>query len=185
MGNWLKKNLPDAQSLSEHHVIIYKYIKAFHYVGMWNLTQESAARAAAAGLFAAMIPIMPFQMIIAVLSALFIRGNIPLALAACWVSNPLTLVPITYFTFYLGNLFIGESPSKIQEWSQNFLWSITGPHSYWESLTSSIQQYGEAFFVGLPLIAIGSAILGYLGVKLAWKASIFIHHHWRKKPKAN
>ncbi len=49
-----------------------------------------------------MLPI-PFQMLAAALVAMRFRANIPFAMAACWVTNPFSQVPIILAQFRLGH----------------------------------------------------------------------------------
>ena len=75
---------------------------------LWKPCRDSVASGMAAGLFFAMMP-MPFQMIPAALIAMRFRGNVPIAMGACWISNPITQVPVWLFQFRLG------------EWLRQFL----------------------------------------------------------------
>src|SRR5688572_3632838 len=59
---------------------------------LWHLNRHSTAWGVASGLFWAWIP-LPIQTIAAVGMAIAGRGNIALAMAFTWVSNPLTLIP--------------------------------------------------------------------------------------------
>ena len=69
---------------------------------LWNPTTRSIAVGLSIGLFCAMLP-MPFQMVLAGACCLIGRGNIPLALAACWVSNPITQAPLMIAQESLGS----------------------------------------------------------------------------------
>ena len=60
---------------------------------LWRPCLRSVAVGLSIGLFCAMIPI-PLQMLIAACCCLIGRGNIPIALAACWISNPFTQLPL-------------------------------------------------------------------------------------------
>lgn len=68
---------------------------------LWKPCRDSVASGLAAGLFFSMMP-MPFQTVPAALFALRFRGNIPIAMGATWLTNPFTLVPVTWFQFALG-----------------------------------------------------------------------------------
>ena len=59
------------------------------------------------GLFIAFMPI-PGHMIVAIMAALLLRVNIPVAAMAVWVTNPLTVVPIFYLAYRLG---VGSCPT--------------------------------------------------------------------------
>ena len=61
---------------------------------LWALDSQAVAGGLALGLFIAFTPTIPFQMFLCALGALFFRVNLPIALAACWITNPVTAVPI-------------------------------------------------------------------------------------------
>lgn len=67
----------------------------------WVPCRNSVATGISAGLFFSMMP-MPFQMVPAALVAARFRGNVPIAMGACWLSNPFTQVPIWLFQFRMG-----------------------------------------------------------------------------------
>lgn len=60
---------------------------------LWTPCRYTVASGLSIGLFCGMLPI-PFQTILAALASMRARVNIPVSMAACWVSNPLTQVPI-------------------------------------------------------------------------------------------
>ncbi|MCF7732602.1 MAG: DUF2062 domain-containing protein [Akkermansiaceae bacterium] len=68
----------------------------------WVPCRDSVATGLSAGLFFSMMPV-PFQMVFAALVAARFRGNVPIAMGACWLSNPLTQVPIWLFQFRMGD----------------------------------------------------------------------------------
>lgn len=69
---------------------------------LWRPCRDTVASGLAVGLFFAMMA-MPFQMIAAALTALKFRGNIPFAVAGCWVSNMVTHIPIWVAQVGLGD----------------------------------------------------------------------------------
>lgn len=68
---------------------------------LWIPCATTVSTALSIGLFFSMLPI-PFQMFPAALVAVRFRANIPFAMAACWVTNPFTQVPIILVQFRLG-----------------------------------------------------------------------------------
>jgi uncharacterized protein (DUF2062 family) len=65
---------------------------------VWKPTQHTFAGGVAIGLFVTM-QLLPMQMPVAAILAALFRVNIPIALAMCWLSNPVTmpaLVPLEY-----------------------------------------------------------------------------------------
>ena len=59
---------------------------------LWGIRRRTAVPAFAIGLFIAFLP-FPGHMVMAVLMALALRINIPVAVIASFVSNPLTIYP--------------------------------------------------------------------------------------------
>ncbi len=68
---------------------------------LWIPCRDSVATGMAIGLFFSMM-LMPLQMLPAALIAMRLKANIPFAIAACWVTNPLTSPPVWYGQFRLG-----------------------------------------------------------------------------------
>lgn len=74
-----------------------------------DFSAEPVARGIALGVFMAMMPV-PLQTIPAVMAAVLLRGNIPIAAVSVWISNPLTWVPLYYFNYRVGAYVTGRSP---------------------------------------------------------------------------
>lgn len=66
----------------------------------------------AVGAFFAMLP-APGQTIGAGLIAYFTRVNLPVAVAATWISNPLTMPLCIYVQYRLGSLILGHWQAEI------------------------------------------------------------------------
>lgn len=69
---------------------------------LWVPCRDSVANGLAIGLFFAMM-LIPFQMLPAALVAMRARANVPIAMGACWLTNPLTAAPVMYGQFRLGH----------------------------------------------------------------------------------
>ena len=76
---------------------------------LWKPTQTSVSAGLAIGIFIALTPTIGVQIPLIILSALFLRVNIPVALAASWVTNPLT-APIIYPLQYQLGLWFSGAP---------------------------------------------------------------------------
>ena len=68
---------------------------------VWKPTRHTFAGGLAIGLFIMML-MLPGQMTVAAFIAALLRVNIPIAMAACWITNPLTFVPVTWWEIKLG-----------------------------------------------------------------------------------
>ena len=69
---------------------------------LWKPCRATVAGGLSIGLFCAMLPI-PFQMLFAALGCMRNSSNIPIAMAACWITNPFTYGPIVAIQIALGN----------------------------------------------------------------------------------
>lgn len=67
----------------------------------WSPCRHTVSNGLSIGLFCAMLPI-PFQMLLATLGCLRARGNVPFAIAACWITNPVTQIPFWFLQEQLG-----------------------------------------------------------------------------------
>ena len=69
---------------------------------LWQPCRRTVAGGLSIGLFCAMLPI-PFQTLLAALACMRARVNIPIAMATCWISNPITHPPLIVLQLNLGN----------------------------------------------------------------------------------
>ncbi len=79
---------------------------------LWHPCRRTVAGALSIGLFCGMLPI-PFQMLLAALASVRAKANIPIAMAACWVSNPFTQIPIWLSQEKLGDWIRTKGGSDI------------------------------------------------------------------------
>jgi uncharacterized protein (DUF2062 family) len=103
---WLKRITPAKHQLSDH-----KHLKIFgdllHDPNLWHLNRRSVSGAFAVGMFAMYLP--PFgQMIVAAAIAIFMRVNLPISVALVWVTNPVTIPPMYYFSYLVGSWILNR-----------------------------------------------------------------------------
>lgn len=144
---------------------------------LWHLNRRSAAGGLAIGLACSLIP-GPLQMPGAALLCLLTRQNLPLALAATLVSNPLTIVPLYMCAFALGKFFTPGDPVF-----------TAPPAPDWQNLAQLFSDWGHwlialgrPLLIGLPLLALLLAAGGYILMRCAWSA--WLRLTWLKRRKA-
>ncbi len=111
------------------------------------------------GVLIGLIP-LPAQTLIALIIAVLIRVNLPVAALSVWVTNPLTLFPIYLFEYRLGTLILDVPPKPFSielSWS----WLVTELAAYWKPL-----------MLGSVITATVVASLCYLTVSLTWRTII-------------
>ena len=126
---------------------------------IWRTDKRSIAGGLALGLFMAFMPIPIFQMLLVVGGAILWRVNMPLGLAACWVTNPITAVPIFVTAYKTGRALLTHHEQAVRFVS---LFVPAGK-------TGNIIREGIYLTTGSLLFAVLAAAAGYLGVLLLWK----------------
>jgi uncharacterized protein len=126
----------------------------------------------AAGLFVAFIP-LPIQTICALAVAILLRGNVMIAAACTWISNPITFIPINVMLFRVGQTLTGATEQyqgikDLEFIGDNWL-------DYFQQFMAWCGQLGKSILIGIPVVSISVAILGFLTVYLFWGLIIKIH----------
>ena len=137
-----------------------------HKENLWHVNRNSVANAFAVGLFCAFIPI-PFQMILAALLAVLVGANIPISVLLVWISNPLTITPIFYLCYKLGQLILQTPPSEII-------------HSASVSQFLQIEYLWQPFLLGCLIMSCISASVGYILIKVLWRVHILSYLKQRR-----
>ncbi|MCC4309319.1 MAG: DUF2062 domain-containing protein [Alcanivorax sp.] len=121
---------------------------------LWHINRHSLAGAAFIGIFTGLLPI-PLQMGLAALLAVRFHCNLPLSVVLVWISNPVTYVPIFYFTYRIGAWLLGMEPSPPH--GINVAWFVEQLVPLW---------------VGSLLCASLAGLAAYLAVKLSWRLAV-------------
>jgi uncharacterized protein (DUF2062 family) len=130
----------------------------------------------AIGLFCGLIP-GPLQMLGALLLAIPLRKNIPVALLITLYTNPLTIVPLYLLAYGYGQLLLGATHGAMP--LEPFLWD-------WSDLGGSLREFGvwtmalgKPLAIGLLALATTLAAVGYFVMGLAWRAYVVLA--WRSR----
>ncbi len=125
---------------------------------LWRVNRVSIARGLAIGMFFGFL--LPFgQGVAAGALAIGLRANLPAAVLATFVSNPLTTPAILVGAYYTG-LGVLREPMVLPALALDTGW------------LESIRAMGGPLLVGLPLLAIVFTVLTYFGVQLVWRVSV-------------
>lgn len=79
-------------------------VKKFYARQYWQPCVRTVAVGLSIGLFCSMLP-MPFQMLLAAFCCFLGKGNIPIAITGCWISNPFTQLPLMFLQEKIGAWF--------------------------------------------------------------------------------
>lgn len=168
-----RKFLPDGDTVRGHKYLAWLGTW-LHHPNLWHLNRHSVAGGFAVGLFAGLVP-GPFQMLVAALIAIPLRVNLPVALVTTLYTNPFTIGPIYLLAYRIGRLFVGNSGAVTHapplDWSRFGQWL--------EAFLQWTLSLGKPLAVGLVVLAVSLALLGYLFAQAAWRAHVILA--WRKR----
>ncbi|MDX2164503.1 MAG: DUF2062 domain-containing protein [Gammaproteobacteria bacterium] len=177
MRLFFKKWLPNHTEFQREPKLRWLNSFLFRHQNLWHINRHSVARGFAVGLLVCFLPI-PFQMLLAALLALWFRANLPISVIVTWITNPLTFLPFNFFIYKIGEWVLGKKNTV------SVIPSI--PAWQWKNLGTSAHEFyiwflslGKTYLVGLPIMAFGSALLGYFAVQIIWR--IFIYWQWRQR----
>lgn len=153
--------------LTKNDVVEHRYLKVFgehlHSPNLWHFNRRSVANATAVGLFCAFLP-MPFEMVVAALGAIWFGGNLPLAVAWVWVSNPLTWLPLYTPAYLLGSWILNEP-------------AVDTHHITMHVLLESM----AALWLGCVIVGIVAGACGYFVVNTLWRINVRAHRAERAR----
>lgn len=171
-----KRLLPSPESLEQTRGLRWlgQYLRDRPW--LWVAHRRRVALGAGVGLAVGVIP-LPTQMLLAALVAIGCRANVAAAIAATWLTNPLTLVPIWSLAIFLGRQVLGvHGPiSPPQELTLDW----RDPGSWWPVASEWLSQLGAPLLVGLPFagVVLGAAL--YVVVYIGWWAVIRLERRRR------
>jgi uncharacterized protein (DUF2062 family) len=168
-----RKYLPSHDKVRANR-FISRFGSFLHHPMLWCLNRRSVAGGVAVGLFSGLVP-GPLQMLTAALLAIPLKVNLPIALATTLYTNPFTIGPLYFLAYEIGQLVIpgkaAPNPAPSMDWGRLGDWM--------ESFVHWLLSMGKPLALGLVVLAVGLAVLGYLAVHVAWR--IHVLWAWRRR----
>jgi len=160
----------------------------FHTILHVDDRPQRIALGAAIGMFVAWTPTVGAQMLLALALATLLCANKAVALPIVWLTNPLTVVPIYWFNYKFGNIFLTGSwtgdpavRGKIGDLARLTLGMEIFTRSYWSSLLALLVDIGWPLWIGSIITGAFIAVGTYLTIN--W--SIVRYRSARAKPPAD
>jgi len=161
----LRGLLPEKHHVQQHHQLRL-FSNLLHDPDIFHLTRRSVAGGTATGLFFAFMPV-PGQTLLAVLVALWLRVNLPLAAVLTWITNPLTMPPIFYLAYRLGATILRHPVLPIHiEMS-------------WEWFSGTLMDIWPSLLTGSLILAMSASLIGYVLVMQLWRMAVV--QKWEKR----
>jgi uncharacterized protein len=117
------------------------------------------------------------QFLAAALLAVGFKVNLPIAVVVTLYSNPFTIVPLYYLAFKLGELVFWRGNGELPDMALAL--QGKGFREWIPTALEWIASVGKPLLVGLPLLALILAALGYVLVDAAWKLQVRLE--WRRR----
>jgi uncharacterized protein (DUF2062 family) len=160
---YFRKYLPDPEAVRRSRLVGLFGGWAQH-PNLWHLNRRSVSGAVAIGLFSGLVP-GPLQMLTALILAVPLKKNVPVAMIVTLYTNPFTIVPLYVLAYGYGVLLLpGEHAALPASMDLNALVAL-----------------GKPLLVGLVALGCTLAVLGYVAVQLAWRAWVIAA--WRARAK--
>ncbi len=159
-SRWLRSQVPTREQLEQN-----RYVRPLaRRAELFRLTRRSVPRGVAIGLLVGIFALIPgIQIIGAALLCVPFRGNIPLAAGATFLSNPATTPLIIAASLYVGSTlgFHADIASFTALYEKG-----AGPGEWAGWLLSDA---APALVLGLGVISLGTAAVGYLAASFIWR----------------
>jgi uncharacterized protein (DUF2062 family) len=172
-----RKFLPSHESIRENRYVACFGPRLQHH-NLWHLHRRSVAGGVAVGMFAGLVPgSNPVQFLAASLLAIGFRVNLPIAVVVTLYSNPLTILPLYYAAFKLGQLALFRGDADLP--SIALALEGKGFREWIPAAFHWLAGVGYPLLVGLPLLATLLALAGYMVVDWGWRLHVMMQ--WRKR----
>jgi uncharacterized protein (DUF2062 family) len=174
---FLRKWMPDADAVRANRAIA-PFARWLTHPNLWHLNRRSVPGAVAIGLFSGLVP-GPLQMLTALLLAVPLRKNLPVALLSTFYTNPFTIVPLYLLAYQYGSLLLGSDqragklPMYEMDWG-DWLGSM-------QALFDWAMSLGKPLGVGLVALGLTLAGIGYVATRVGWRLYVILAWRARRK----
>ncbi len=151
----LKKVLPTHEKIKEQ-----RFLKIFgsflHRRELWRLSRKKVITGVFIGIFVAALP-MPLQMVLTATLAIIFSANLPISFVLIFISNPLTMPPLFFLEYKIGNFFLRpENPIEF-----NF-----------ESMYDNFGQIALSLWSGALILGVVCATICAITLNYLWIYSV-------------
>ncbi len=160
LSEWFHRQMPRREELTDHRMIG----PLARRQELWRFTRRSVPRGVAIGLLVGIFALIPgVQIVGAALMCVPFRGNIPLAAAMTFLTNPAT-TPL----LVAAALFVGDSLGFHADLASfRALYQTHAGVAEW--VRWMLSDAAPALVLGLFVIAVVSAAVGYLASSFLWR----------------
>ena len=170
----LRRIFPSAESVRNNKWVGW-IGPALHHPRLWHLNRRGVALGMAIGVFFGfLVPVA--QIPIAVLFAVWLRGNVVAAVGSTLITNPFTFAPVYLLAYRIGAIMIGGSDHHVD---MALTQAAAHASSIWVTWSDKFLEVGKQLIVGLSLMAVVGALITYFSVLGIWR--VFVTLEWRHR----
>lgn len=136
---------------------------------LFVMRRKNVALGFSIGLAWGVIP-LPIQVFCSIFTCYLFKANIPAAIFASFITNPLTAPFILALSYFLGSFFI--TPHQITSSIPSVDLLLSSPLTFLKQSIHFFNEMGSTFIIGLPITAVLFGTLGYFIVNLTWTYSV-------------
>ncbi|MDO8413843.1 MAG: DUF2062 domain-containing protein, partial [Gallionellaceae bacterium] len=108
--------------------------------------------------------------------AILFRVNLPVAFFTTLYTNPFTIAPLYLLAYKLGTLIVGQQHNAP---SMHFALPEMSWANWHTAMLDFASSFGKPLAIGLPLLALILAVIGYFVVRLLWVVKV--KWEWRRR----
>jgi len=154
----LKRLMPDPETIRKHPTLrIFQHW--LNDPNLWHLNRYSASSAVFIAFLVAFVP-LPIHMLTVTLIAIWWRANLPVALAAVWLSNPVTIPAQFFLAYEVGTRLLNEPEHKFA-FELSLQWARAEFNAIWQPL-----------LLGCLICGLFAAFIGAGIVRLVWRMQV-------------
>jgi uncharacterized protein (DUF2062 family) len=175
MRHWIKHRIPTEDTLKAHPGL--RWMGPFlRRPWLWHLNRRRVALGAGIGVFFGfLLPVL--QIVGAASFAVLLRANLPVAVAATLVTNPLTYAPVFLAAYQTGSALLGEpaaavAAEQLADEAQALPANVIEPG--WLSRAGAI---GKPLLAGLAVFAVIGGLAAWALVHVGWTVGVL----WRRR----
>lgn len=166
----IKRYIPTRDSVKNNRLLSWLGPR-IHDPQLWHINRHSVARGVAIGaFFGLMVPVA--QIPAAAVVALALRGNLWIAAVSTLISNPLTYGPLYLLAYKLGRAILPaeNGPAALAQQLEQ----VATPLQWVGDVLHSLSAIGAPLLLGMGLMAVTAAVIGYLGIQVFWRTKVLL-----------
>jgi uncharacterized protein (DUF2062 family) len=177
MKKYFSRWLPAPESIHSSRLLRWMG-PILHQPWLWQFNRKTVPKSVAIGVFWGFI-IPVFQSVGAVFTAIYFRGNIPVAVLSTLVTNPFTYAPVYILAYQVGTLVLGQSvdPASMAALEGGMLPIESESISQWHKVGDIIKPW----LLGLTIFAVVGSIGSYLLTIGLWRIAVIMRLRRKKQ----